>query len=333
MKSMITFSMLIFLYTFGFSQVIKNAGTGQTNHTNTGTNVGVRMTQSSNTGNGKTQITKPQNNETIIKPNGGSTYTNTNNNTNNTNTQNNNPRPQFTGNTTNNNYYFSGGAGSTYNPSTFSYSNNVGFNPYCGSNYTYQSNTNTYEQDQAIENYEDPSFGSSIYTIDADGSRVLLESTANPDAVSGAQKIRDRIKNHNVHFTGLVMSDNFWEGHTSKAYTEDKYSEFLTPGKYGRIGDYLPNAVKFTFDGIAVPSGTRMIIYSGTNFTGSILVDVIGPAIINNVKWKNDPRYKSANTKNFVPELQGEFPQVVRQWSVSNMHEWQNGSIEIQKVQ
>lgn len=331
MKSIITLSMLVLLHTFGFSQVVKNAGPGQTNNTNTGTNIGVRMTQNSNSGSGKTQVTKPQNNQTIIKPNSGATNTNTTSN--NTNSQNNNPRPQFTGNTTNNNYYFSGGAGSTYNPNTFSNSNNVGYNPYGGSNYTYQSNTNTYEQNQAIENYDDQSFGSSIYTVDADGSRVLIESSANPDAVSSAQKIRDRIKKNTVHFTGLVMSDNFWESHTSKAYIEDKYSEFLTPGKYGRIGDYLPNAVKYTFDGIAVPTGTRMIIYSGTNFTGNILVDVTGPAIINNVKWKNDPRYMSANTKNYVPELQGEFPQNVRQWSVSNMHEWQNGSIEIQKVQ
>jgi hypothetical protein len=331
MKTILTLSIFLTFYTFGFSQVVKNAGTGQTNTSNTGSHIGVRATQS-NTGSSKPQITKPQNSETIIKPTVGSTNTNNTNYSNNTNTQTNNPRPQFTGNTTNNNYYFSGGAGSTYNPNAYYYSNNVGYNPYGGANYTYQSNTNTYQQEQSIENYEDLSFGSSVYSVNSDGSRVLLESSANPDAVAHAQKIRDRIKNNTVHFTGLVMSDNYWESHTSKAYVDDKYSEFLTPGKYHRIGDYLPNAVKYTFDGIAVPAGTRMIIYSGTNFTGNILVDVTGPAIINNVKWKDDPRYMSANTKTYVPELQGEFPPAVRRWSVSNMHEWQNGSIEIQKV-
>ncbi len=150
-------------YTFGFSQQLKNAGTGQTNTSNTGSHIGVRATQS-NTGSSKPQITKPQNSENIIKPSGSSTNTNnTNYNTNNTNTQTNNPRPQFTGNTTNNNYYFSGGAGSTYNPNSYYYSNNVGYNPYGGTNYTYQSNTNTYQQEQSIENYEDLSFGSSVY--------------------------------------------------------------------------------------------------------------------------------------------------------------------------
>ncbi|MCX7745050.1 MAG: hypothetical protein N2167_10850 [Flavobacteriales bacterium] len=331
MKMILTLNLALSLHIFGFSQIVKNAGTGQSNTSNTGSHIGVRTTQSY-TGSNKPQVTKPQNNESIFKPSGGASYSNNYSNTTNTNTQNNNTRPQFTDNTTNNNYYYGVGAGSTYNPNNFSYSNNVGYNFYGSPNYIYQSNTNTYQQEQAIENFEDLSFGSSVYMIDAEGSRVLLESSANPDAVANAQKIRDRIKNNTVHFTGLVMSDNYWESHTSKAFMDDKYSEFLTPGKYERIGDYLPNSVKYTFDGIAVPTGTRLIIYSGTNFTGNVLVDITGPAIINNVKWKNDPRYMNANTKTYVPELQGEFPPTVRQWSVSNMHEWQNGSIEIQKL-
>ena len=54
--------------------------------------------------------------------------------------------------------------------------------------------------------------------------------------------------------------------------------------------------------------------------------------IINNNKWEFDERYTGANRKTYCPELQSTFPQNVRKWSNSNMHDWQNGSIEIQEV-
>lgn len=251
----------------------------------------------------------------------------------NTNTMNSTIRPQT--NTTS----YSSNNSSTINTSSNNYSNpyyqqptysyNTNYNTYgTSSSYsTYNQSANTESLPSAL--YDDPSFGSTVYSINNDGSRTVLESSVDPNAYHNSALIKERIENKQVHFTGLVMSDTYWEGHTSRAYISDKYSEFLSPGHYERIGKYLTKAVKYTFDGIAVPPGTRLIIYSQANFSGNIILDVTGPAIVNNVKWVNDPRYLTANTKTFTPELQYVFPQSTRSWSISDMHNWQDGSIEI----
>ena len=193
-----------------------------------------------------------------------------------------------------------------------------------------QSNFNTNYQPYSSYTFDNDGYGSSVFIINDDGSKTRIDGGSNSfSSTEDSRVIKERIENHTVHFSGLIMSDVFLQSHTSKAYVYDMYSDFLTPGKYRRIGDVLGNSVRYTFDGIAVAPNTRMIIYSGTDFSGSILVDVTGPAIINNSKWQNDDRYEPANYKFFIPDLQSVFPMAVRQWSVNNMHNWQNGSIEI----
>ena len=136
---------------------------------------------------------------------------------------------------------------------------------------------------------------------------------------------------HLVHFTGALISDQFSSQQgTSKALdTTDRYSNFLRPGKYDELRHVLRKSTYHTLDGIAVPACTRIIVYKNKKCRGEVLLDVTGPAIVNNVLWVDDDRYKGVNTKEFNEELQPYFPQSVRSWSATNMHTWRDGSLEI----
>ena len=135
-----------------------------------------------------------------------------------------------------------------------------------------------------------------------------------------------------VHFTGALMSDESsspeW---TSKAMDRsDKHSSFLQIGKYSTLDQVLKKARDFTLDGVAIPANTRLIVYKGQNFTGEVLLDITGPAIVNNyIYLEFGGGYYSVNWKEFIPELQSYFPQSVRSWSTSNMRDWVKGSMEV----
>ncbi len=127
--------------------------------------------------------------------------------------------------------------------------------------------------------------------------------------------------------TDLVVSDEYWESNISEIYKLDAYSDYVGAGKYDNCHTAFPNAARGTFDGLAVDKGTRIIIYSEPFFKGEILLDIVGPAIINNVLWKNDIRYNGTMTKKFKEPYEKMFPPKVRLWSKSDMRKWSNGSI------
>jgi len=132
-----------------------------------------------------------------------------------------------------------------------------------------------------------------------------------------------------VFFTGLVVGGEFLDGHISEVYKLDDYSEYVGSGEYPDNEIAFPKSVATTFDGIAIDKGTRVIIYSQKNFQGEIVLDVTGPAIINNVLWKNDDRYSHCNTIDYKPELQKTYPQSVRRWSEVDMQPWSYGSLKV----
>lgn len=241
----------------------------------------------------------------------------------------------YNGNNNGYNYNYNG-YNNGYNYNGYNTYNNNGYNTY---NNTGTNNNNNNQNYGTYTNTGNDGYGSTVIMDDGNGEENVIVNTNtgnnnNTQIIDNdAPIIEERINNHYVHFSGLVMSDIQNRPHNSKAYVDDDCSDMLTPGKYHRIKNYLTKSTKTTFDGIAVAPGTRLIIYSKPNFKGNILVDVTGPAIINNKKWQNDSRYIPSNTKTYIQELQGTFPQSVRQWSVSNMHKWQNGSIEIIELQ
>eukprot|EP01084_Bolivina_argentea_P167747 291061_1 len=165
--------------------------------------------------------------------------------------------------------------------------------------------------------------------------------TANEYAIKDKSRILPRFyitlkkvkKDCFAYFTGLVVSDEYLESNISAAYIVDPYSECVGEGSYAKNSKAFPNAVKTTFDGIAIDEGTRVIIWEKENFQGRIWLDKTGPAIINNVNWKSDQRYNGTMTKTFKDaDLQKLYPQNKRFWSVSNMHDWSKGSLKVMSV-
>ncbi len=155
------------------------------------------------------------------------------------------------------------------------------------------------------------------------------------DAALRAKAESEFSKTHEMHmvqFTGALISDESsatkW---TSKALDRsDQYSSFLQLGKYNTLEKVLETARKLTMDGIAIPADTRLIVYKGKNLSGEVLLDITGPAIVNNSIYLDfGGGYYTVNMKNFIPELQTYFPQAVRTWSTTNMREWVNGSLEV----
>jgi hypothetical protein len=136
-------------------------------------------------------------------------------------------------------------------------------------------------------------------------------------------------ENCRVHFSGLFMGASYKSNFISEIYKVDDYSEYVGSGFYPNNELAFPKAVNSTFDGIAIDKGTRLIIYSQKNFQGKVLLDIIGPAIINNIHHKNNNDVNYCNTEDFPAHLQANYPQSVRKWSSTNMWEWSYGSCKI----
>jgi len=132
-----------------------------------------------------------------------------------------------------------------------------------------------------------------------------------------------------AHFSGALMNDHFITGWTSEAYVIDAYSEYVGAGRYPSNNAAFPKAVSTTFDGIAIDKGTKVTIYSGNDFTGSVLYEKVGPAIINNSIYEGASQAASI-MEVWKEPLQSNFPLSVRSWSQSNMHTWSTGSLIVE---
>ena len=139
----------------------------------------------------------------------------------------------------------------------------------------------------------------------------------------------DKERWNKVHFSGLVISDSRTDELSSRAYANDPFSDFVKTGKYFLIDEYLVYSNFQTLDGIAVPANTRLVIYSEPYFKGQVLLDVVGPAIINNQTKKTHIASSEAHSREFIAPLQAIFPLSVRSWSTSDMNKWIKGSMEI----
>jgi hypothetical protein len=74
--------------------------------------------------------------------------------------------------------------------------------------------------------------------------------------------------------------------YTSYGWTGYKLSNLVGEGDYP--DSYVPfkEAADNTFDGIAIGKDTHIIIYDGANFTGNVLLDIKGPAVINSTIYR-----------------------------------------------
>ena len=170
-------------------------------------------------------------------------------------------------------------------------------------------------------------------TATISGVDALSNNQHKRDVVMAPKKIIINLppptRNCGVHFSGTLLSDTKVQGHISKIYEPDIYGEYVGDGRYANNQAAFPKAVKYTFDAIAVDKGTHLKVYSKPNFQGEVLLDVSGPYLINNVKWKNEERIKDFITKTFSPEFEANYPKSCRHWSESNMNAWDFGSVVI----
>ena len=141
-----------------------------------------------------------------------------------------------------------------------------------------------------------------------------------------------------VHISGKKVEIYYEYFFRTKVFEDDKWSEIIPNGEYSSIKLAFPILKNTTFDGIAIKSGTHLVIYEKEDFEGRVVLDIKGPAIINNIGfkqdeygYKNDEKYKDVFDDVNWPdeELAKEFPPEVRKWSDEIMHNWVDGSCKI----
>ena len=158
-----------------------------------------------------------------------------------------------------------------------------------------------------------------------------------------------------AHFGGGLMNA------LHNIFVEDSTSEFVGIGDYPDNTKAFPKAVSKTFDGIAIDAGVRCIMYPSKNFQGTPLIDITGPAIVNNCCARGplgvapfDPSgFLSIRDRNLdvFDTLRGDdpqqsgvtidqlFPSSVRYWSDNllpdgnhYMQGWSSGSLKLRQV-
>jgi len=133
-----------------------------------------------------------------------------------------------------------------------------------------------------------------------------------------------------VMFSGLLIADARIDEFSSKAYFKDPFSDYIKKGRYPSIEAFLVYSSFKTLDGIAIPPGVRVVIYSEPSFKGKVLLDAVGPMIINNVTKNTSSEIQELQTKTFEGPLQNIFPASTRTWSASDMNLWITGSMTIE---
>jgi len=134
---------------------------------------------------------------------------------------------------------------------------------------------------------------------------------------------------HTVHFSSLLISDSSITDLSSEVFPTDSYSNFIPLGQYPVLNGFSWGSNNQTPNGIAIPANMRFVVYSESHFKGKVLIDVVGPAIINNGSRKVQAESVTVHTKQFDEPLQTIFPQTLRIWSTGDMKEWYKGSMEI----
>ncbi len=145
------------------------------------------------------------------------------------------------------------------------------------------------------------------------------------DQITKVNRELDRWKT--VHFSGLPIAGEQVDEQTSKAFSVDPWSDFVVLGRYSRTDRALTVSGFNQLDGVAIPAKTRLIVYSERDFSGVVLVDITGPAIVYNSA--NIPSESVFSETYTAPLLQETFPPAARTQSNSDMHLWINGSMEI----
>lgn len=129
------------------------------------------------------------------------------------------------------------------------------------------------------------------------------------------------------HVSGLLFDNEFMESWYSEIGKVDMYSNLVGPGNYSQAEPFV-RANTYTFDGIAIGKDTHITIYSQPNFGGTVLLDLQGPAVVNNVLFNADttPNNGQWLTDTWPGDFDAQFPPSTRHWSSTDMHPWGMGT-------
>ena len=182
-------------------------------------------------------------------------------------------------------------------------------------------------------------FACSDYKFNEGVGDVPKKSTSPSDRTYDAMVSRDEDEKENekeqiepvepkkgcqAHFSGIFWADRYEWAQFNHIYIADNYSEYVGAGYYESNYEAFPNSIDATFDSLAIDANTTVIIYARPNFKGRVLFEKTGPALLYNNIWQfYEPETLQLE---FYPELQKQYPPEVREWSLSDMHLWDQGS-------
>lgn len=143
---------------------------------------------------------------------------------------------------------------------------------------------------------------------------------------------------------GLLSGNSSYysdDGFTVELGKDDVYSDFVDAGIHS-VAEACKDAVGHSFDSLAVVSGYKVTVFSDKDGKGTVLLDVTGPAIVYNIKWKDHGTFtfindlidqnwsgRDSQSGEYWREL---FPSSVRTWSSSDMNDWKSGSIKVEQL-
>ena len=134
-----------------------------------------------------------------------------------------------------------------------------------------------------------------------------------------------------THFSDSLIGDSDKLGWSSQIGSPSlNYNEIITSAN-----EYFDGEKIFTknINGIVINSNSRLQIYSNKNFTGSLLLDITGPAVINNAEYRDTYDGYAIHNNPYSSELENIFQYNSRYWSDElssiKMSEWFNGSFRI----
>src|SRR3989344_4872199 len=186
---------------------------------------------------------------------------------------------------------------------------------------------NRQQYEKAISQYQQALLYKNQPSIERYNEAITLKS--------GEQYPRDQVTKANlelarwktVHFSGSPIAGQRVDEQSSKAFSDDPWSDFVVAGRYAWTDRALTFSNFTELDGVAIPANTRLIVYSERDFKGTVLLDITGPAIVYNSAGIPPTGFFTETYT--TPLLQETFPPAVRTQSNSDMHLWINGSMEI----
>jgi len=123
-----------------------------------------------------------------------------------------------------------------------------------------------------------------------------------------------------VHFSGWGIRD-YWDTYlgVEPPFADgglppdtDPGGDIRYPGLYLDTSIIIQKSISDSLDSIAVSKNTRLIIYSGKDFTGDITLDITGPAIVINCYRRN---LYSGWLEDWQEPYNTDWPSDIRYWS------------------